>query len=160
MKTRKIYKFVQTHLCSMHSIDHGTDTNITIQYALYIDVPIFVSIYSIHLQYIHLSTVLFIYLIWLCIFIKYIYIYTAYVHRTATGSTLNSHRIGAKLHWPFPRKVSSWKRRHTSPLRDFWQTSLIQLAQTNFLCENWRVLRFDLNHLKEIKLRIIYTLEI
>lgn len=77
MKTRKIYKFVQTHLCSMHSIDHGTDTNITIQYALYIDVPIFVSIYSIHLQYIHLSTVLFIYLIWLCIFIKYIiYIYT------------------------------------------------------------------------------------
>lgn len=76
MKTRKIYKFVQTHLCSMHSIDHGTDTNITIQYALYIDVPIFVSIYSIHLQYIHLSTVLFIYLIWLCIFIKYIYIHS------------------------------------------------------------------------------------
>ena len=139
MKTQKIYKFVQTHLCSMHSIDHRIIEQIyiyinvnyiIIQYTLYIDVSIYLSPFI----YIHLSTALFIYLIWLCIFIKKnIYIYTAYyVHRIATGSTLNSHRIGAKLHWPFPRKVSSWKRRHTSPLRDLWQTSLIQLAQTNF----------------------------
>ena len=85
MKTRKIYKFVQTHLCSMHSIDHRTDiyicidiNYIIIQYTLYIDVSIYLFIYSIHLY----SFIYCIIYLFDCVYLKHIYIY---IHSLCTS---------------------------------------------------------------------------